>query len=341
MEVAKARYNGRMTHIAFLEVDDEDASAVKAKFPSAFVSAKPLSGVDVNGTMSDAEVLCCFIYSRIGRKELDAMPKLKLICTRSVGYDHIDAAACVQRGITVCNVPDYGSHVIAEHVFALLLAATRHITEADARVQSGNFDYHGLRGMSLRGKTIGVLGTGKIGRKVCAIAHGFGMRILACDKCRTLELERDLGVRYVSYDDILRESDVLTLHLPATKQTEHIVNDAAIALMKNDAILINTARGSLIDTAALVRALESGKFSHVLLDVMEHEKNFEKNSGLVAHPKVVATPHIAFFADQSVRAMYDDAFMSIDQHLRNERPEHAVKTETEVCDLDGLKKQAV
>lgn len=326
-----------MTTLAFLEVDAEDGARVRESFPDAFLTGDNMQQEGVAEAVRDAEVISCFIYSKFGKRELDALPNLKLLCTRSVGYDHIDLAECRKRNITVCNVPDYGSHVIAEHVFALLLSATRHIAEADARVESGNFDYHGLRGMSLKGKTIGVAGTGKIGRRVCKIAHGFGMRILAFDKCRTLELEERLGVAYVDFDALLSGSDVLTLHLPANDATGHMLNADTMARMKDGAVLINTARGSLIDTNALVHAVKKGKFSHVLLDVLEHEKNFEENRELISLPQVLVTPHIAFFADESMRRMFEETFTSIDHYRSGSIPSHAVEPVRVVCDLDGLK----
>ncbi len=328
-----------MMNITFLEVDTEDQAAVKKRFPDVHISEMNIQSPGIAEELKDTEIISCFIYSKFTKKELDALPKLKLLCTRSVGYDHIDLAECEKRKIVVCNVPDYGSHVIAEHVFALLLSATRHISEAEARVESGNFDYHGLRGMALKGKTIGVVGTGKIGRRVCGIAHGFGMRILAFDTCRTLELEELLHVKYVDLETILKESDVLTLHLPVTDDTKHMINTESIKTLKDGAVLINTARGALIDTNALVTAIKAGKFSHVLLDVLEHEKNFEENKELIGFPNVVVTPHIAFFADESMRRMYEDSFESIEQFLAGGVPVHKAEQMHVVCDLEGLKKK--
>jgi D-lactate dehydrogenase len=325
-----------MPAIVFLEVDPEDEDRVRSRFPGCAV-LRATGGEGLPAPCKEAEIVACFITSKFGKSQLQECPKLKLLCTRSVGYDHIDLGECQRRGITVCNVPDYGSHVIAEHVFALLLSATRHIREADERVESGEFDYHGLRGMSLKGKTIGVVGTGKIGVKVCQIAHGFGMEILAFDKCRTLMLEDLLGVRYVPLEDLLSKSDVVTLHVPATAETRHMINGDAIRHMKNGVVLINTARGDLIDTPALVEGIKGGKFSHVLLDVLEHEKNFEENEELIQFKNVVTTPHIAFYAEESMQRMYEDCFQSIDQFLHGETPAHVVKVERVVCDMPGLK----
>ncbi len=325
-----------MIKIVFLQVDSEDQLLTKKRFPDAEV----IEGIpdDIAAVCADAEIVSIFIGIAINADLLSKLPKLKLLCTRSVGFNHIDLEYCAKNNITVCHVPDYGSHVIAEHVFALLLSTLRHIPEADKKVESGDFDYHGLRGVSLRGKTLGIVGTGKIGRKAAQIAAGFGMRILAVDKCRTIELEDLLQVKYTELDQLLSESDIITLHLPSTEETHHMIDADAFSKMKEGVCLVNTARGELIDSDALLDALNSGKVKHALLDVLEHEHNFEENKALITHPSVVSTPHIAFYAEESMHNMYEDAFTSIDEYLRGEKPEHTVKPPTVVCDLDGVKK---
>ncbi len=322
-----------MTRITFLDVDPEDRALVLDAFPDAAIAEGPLSGDALVQACKESDVVSCFICSPFTKDVLAKLPKLRLIATRSVGHDHIDTNACAARGITVCNVPDYGSHVIAEHVFALLLSTLRHIREGDERTEGGTFDYHGLRGMALKGKTLGILGTGKIGRKVAKIAFGFEMTILATDQCRTVELETELGVRYVSLEELLKESDILTLHVPATPETEHLFDTKAFSRMKDGVVLINTARGSLIDSEALLSALESGKVSKALLDVLEHEQNFGENKALIRHPNVVTTPHVAFYADDSMRNMYIDATMSIRQWMDGKKPEHVIHPLNIVCDL--------
>jgi len=321
--------------IVFLQVDAEDRQRVAKHFPDA----KVIEGVpeDVAGACKDAEVISTFLGVRFDGALLKKLPKLKLLCTRSVGYDHIDLDACRVQGIAVCNVPDYGSYVIAEHVFALLLSTLRHIPEGDRKVHGGQFDYHGLRGMALQGKTIGIVGTGKIGRSVAEIAHGFGMKILAVDKCRTLELQDRLGVRYTELPELLAQSDIVTLHLPSLKETRHIIDAKAFTDMKKGVILINTARGDLIDSGALLDALRTGNVRYALLDVLEHEQNFEENKDLIAHAGVVVTPHIAFYAEESMTNMYEDSFQSIEQWQRREVPAHVVKPPTVVCDLKGVR----
>lgn len=324
--------------IVFLDVEETDRALVREHFPDTVFADAGLRDAALVNACKDASVISTFITTPFPRQVIKQLPALKLLCTRSVGYDHIDLDACKEREITVCNVPDYGSHVIAEHVFALLLSTLRHIGEGKERVARGTFDYHGLRGMALKDKTIGILGTGKIGRAAARIAHGFGMRILATDQCRTLELERDLGVRYVPFEELLHESDILTLHVPATPETEHLLNDAVFKKMKDGVVLVNTARGSLIDSQALLQALNSGKVAHALLDVLEHEQNFGENKALIKHKNVVATPHIAFYADDSMQSMFNDTFQSIRQWMDGKQPEHMVRPVEKVCDLPSVKK---
>ncbi len=327
----------RMTSITFFDVEQADRPLVTSTLAGAAFLPADLPEAEIAAQCGDTEIISTFITTAFPRGLVAKLPRLKLLCTRSVGHDHIDVAACRERGIVVCNVPDYGSHVIAEHVFALLLSELRHIHLGSERVKGGDFDYHGLRGIALKGKTIGIVGTGKIGRQAARIAHGFGMAILATDQCRTTELETQLGVRYVPLRELLGKSDIVTLHLPAMPETEHLIDASALALMKQGAVLVNTARGSLIDSAALLAALQAGRLSHVLLDVLEHERNFQENRDLVKHPRVVVTPHIAFYADDSLRNMYTDCFQSIAQWQSGKRPDHAVETATVICDLPPIR----
>ena len=223
-------------------------------------------------------------------------------------------------------------------MFALLLSTLRHINEGDERVEAGNFSYLGLRGKSLRGKTIGIVGTGKIVRRVAQIAHGFGMHIIAVDRCRTLELEDLLGVHYVTVDELLQQSDIISLHLPFKDETKHIIDKDAFEKMKDGVIVVNTARGPLMDSGALLESLKSGKVAYALLDVLEDEKDLEESKELIAHPNAITTPHIAFYADDSVETMYEDCFDSIEQWQAGEEPEHIVKPPKIVCDLPELKR---
>lgn len=311
--------------ILFLDTEEADRQKVLDKYPTATFGSHELQGDSLVEAAKDAEIISTFITTNFTEDVLKRLPKLKLLCTRSVGYDHIHLPTCQAQGIQVAHVPDYGSHVIAEHAFALLLGTLRHINEGNRRVEAGSFDYRGLRGLALMGKTIGVIGTGRIGRRAVQIAHGFEMNILAYDIYPNQEIVDKYGVKYVELPELLAKSDIVTLHAPASKDTEHLLNADAISKLKDGAIVVNTARGALIDSKALLAALESGKVAWALLDVLEFENNLELSKDLVAHPRVVVTPHIAFYADDSLRNMYQDCFTSIDQFQKGEPLSHAVK----------------
>jgi D-lactate dehydrogenase len=263
--------------------------------------------------IGDAEILSVFIYSDLDAALLRRLPKLKMIATRSTGYDHIDIAFCRERGIVVCNVPSYGANTVAEHSFALILSLSRKIYPARERTLHGDFSFHGLQGFDLLGKTLGVIGTGRIGRHVIRIANGFQMRVLAHDKRGDPALAELLGFRYVELDQLLSDSDVITLHCPLTPETRHLIGKNEFQLMKRGALLINTARGGLVDTEALLWALEGGMLSGAGLDVLEEEeaireerellsKHFDegklrsviRNHILLKRDDVIITPHIAF-----------------------------------------------
>ena len=269
---------------------------------------------------ADAEAVSVFVYSKVGAETLAKLPGVKFVTTRSMGFDHIDLAACRERGITVSRVPAYGERTVAEHAFALILALSRKIFLAYERTEKGIFDYHGLQGFDLCGKTIGVVGTGRIGANVARIAKGFDMRILATDPYPRQELAEELGFHYVPLDVLLSQSEVITLHAPYLPETHHLINENNIGRVKKGAILINTARGALIDTKALLKALDEGILSGAGLDVLEEEcfikeeseimsKDFPKkcdlgtivrNHMLIARNDVIITPHIAFNSREAV-----------------------------------------
>ena len=191
------------------------------------LTAEPLRP-DNAARYADADVVSTFIYSKLGRDVLEKLPALKLIATRSTGYDHIDIAYCAAHDITVSNVPTYGENTVAEHVFALLLAISHRLREAIERARSGRFTPEGLVGFDLQGKTLGVVGTGNIGVHVIRIARGFGMKVLAFDVKPQAKLAAECGFTYVSLDDLLAGSDVVTLHVPALPQTENLIDAARL-----------------------------------------------------------------------------------------------------------------
>jgi D-lactate dehydrogenase len=260
-----------------------------------------------------AEALSVFIYSHVTREVIAGMPQLRFIATRSTGYDHIDVDACRARGIAVSNVPSYGENTVAEHTIGLLLMLSRKVHQSVLQMRSGRVDLAELTGFDLQGKTIGVVGAGHIGLHVIRIARGFGMHVLAFDVRRDPFLADLLGFEYAGMERLLAESDIVTLHSPLTEKTHHLMGREQFARMKDGAIIVNTARGGLIDTDAMVDALESGKLGGAGLDVLEGEELIKEEKQLLQQPldverlrtavrnrvllgrdNVVFTPHNAF-----------------------------------------------
>lgn len=282
-----------------------------------------LSGVEP-GTMGDVEVLMPFIHSTVGEEELAAMPNLRLVATRSTGYDHVDLEAASTRGVAVANVPAYGENTVAEHTFALILALSRKVHQAYVRTQRGDYTLEGLRGFDLYGKTFGVVGAGAIGLHAIRMAKGFGMRVLAYDVRQNQLLADVLGFEYVDLDELLASSDIVSLHAPAVPATHHIINRETLSKMKRGSLLINTARGSLVDTEALRWALDEGILAGAGLDALEGEEFLQHEDELLSQPgaeeklkmivrnqvlqrrdDVVITPHIAFNSEEALRRILD------------------------------------
>jgi D-lactate dehydrogenase len=271
------------------------------------------------GAASDCEAISPFIYSKINAASIARLPALRLVATRSTGFDHVDLTACAQRGITVCNVPSYGENTVAEHTFALILSISRKVHLAYQRVKAGNFSLDGLRGFDIKGKTIGVVGAGHIGLHVIKMAKGLGMRVLVTDIRHDPFLEEVLGFQYVPLDELLARSDIISLHAPYNPQTHHLINSSNLGKIKRGAILINTSRGGLVDTDALCKALEQEILSGAGLDVLEGEemileegqllvdeekperlKLAVQNHRILGNPNVVFTPHNAFNSAEAV-----------------------------------------
>lgn len=286
---------------------------------------------DAAAGYADAQALSPFIYSVLDRRTLQRLPQVKLIATRSTGYEHIDLDYCRQRGITVCNVPEYGAATVAEHVFGLLLTISHNLYEAVSRTRRGDFSLQGLRGFDLRGKTLGVVGTGSIGRYVIEIARGFGMEVLAFDLAPRGELADRLGFRYTSLDDLLARSDAVTLHVPARPSSPPLLSAAEFGKMKRGAVLINTSRGSLVDIRSLLQALADGRVAAAGLDVLPEEPaireeaellraafqrthNLETllaNHILLRMRNVYVTPHSAFDTREAVERILETTIGNI------------------------------
>lgn len=271
-----------------------------------------------------------FIYSRINGQIIRQIPSLKLIVTRSTGFDHIDLEECRKGGITVCNVPSYGENTVAEHTFALILSLSRNICRTCVRRLGYDFSIEGLKGFDLKGKTIGVVGAGRIGLHVIRISKGFGMNVLAYDAYQNKLLSEVLEFEYVPLEELLKESDIITLHVPYNKSTYHLINKDTLKLVKKGAILINTSRGSVVDTEALIEALDKKTLGGVGLDVIEGEelvkeekqllydpKNLEVLSNLVkshillSRDNVIFTPHIAFYSQEALERILETTVQNI------------------------------
>ncbi len=306
--------------IAFFEIQGWERPLLEEAFKEheLFFSEKPLQTSDLT-TVRDFEALSVFIYSRVSREIIDAMTNLKLVATRSTGYDHIDLAAAKTRGIIVSNVPTYGEHTVAEHTFALILALSRNVHKSHVRRLKNDFSIEGLKGFDLKDKTIGVVGAGKIGLHAIRIARGFGMRVLAYDAFQNNFLSDVLDFEYVTLDRLLAESDIITLHTPYNEKTHHLINEQSIKKIKRGSLLVNTARGELVDNDALIQALDQGILAGAGLDVIEGELLIKEEKELLSGTKlsgdlselvndhnllrrdnVVYTPHIAFYSDEAL-----------------------------------------
>ena len=300
--------------IAIFEADLTEQSYFKSVFPEhELVFVDDELSMDNVSTVKDIEILVVFVYSRITKEIIDALPNLKFIATMSTGFDHIDLEAAKNRNITVSNVPVYAETVVAEHTFALLLSVSRRLEDSFERARKAEFNPEGLTGFELRGKTLGVIGIGAIGKHVIEIANGFGMNVLAYARHPDLVLEQKLKFKHVDLQVLFSSSDVISLHIPYTKETHHFLSEKQFSQMKNNAVIINTARGGLIHNSALLDALNSGKIYAAGLDVLEEEPVLHEEKQLLSsrfdreklqsvledhmlcnHPKVVITPHNAF-----------------------------------------------
>jgi D-lactate dehydrogenase len=292
---------------------------------------------------ADADAVTLFVQSRLDESALARMPRLRFVAARSTGYDHIDLKACAKRGIVVSNVPSYGQNTVAEHTFGLLLTLSHRLEAAIDRTRKGDFSQAGLRGFDLNGKTLGVVGTGMIGRCVIRIAGGFEMKVLAYDVHPDADFAAASGFRYVPLDTLLAESDIVSLHVPSTPATRHMISQAAFDRMKPGVVLINTARGDIVDVKALVRALAEGKVAAAGLDVLPEEPVIREEAELLRSVynqrhdletlladhvllrlrNVIVTPHSAFNTLEAVQRIADTTVENV-RAFAEGRPIHQV-----------------
>ncbi len=285
---------------------------------------------------ADAEVISTFIYSDLGRGTLERFENLRLIAARSTGTDHIDKDYCQEKDIEIRNVPSYGENTVAEHVFGLILTISHQIWEAVDRTRKGEFDFEGLQGFDLKGKTLGVIGTGSIGEHAIRIAKGFGMEVVAHDVQQRPELADELSFRYLDLNDLLAESDVITIHVPGTEATEGLLSYDEFNRMKDEVVLINTSRGSVVDVKALTEALADGKVAAAGLDVLPDEPAVREEAELLRAAfrrehdlerlladhlllrlrNVYITPHSAFNTREAVQRILDTTVENISSFVQ-------------------------
>jgi len=323
--------------VVFFETGHDDIVKFRGKlagFDLDFVDV-PLN-LDTIDKAKDADVIVVFIYSTVNKEVLDLLPNLKFINTMSTGFDHIDIGECKKRSILVSNVPSYGEITVAEHTFALLLSLSRRMVESYARVKSGYFSPEGLTGFDLSGKTIGVVGVGAIGKNVIKIAKGFGMNVLGYKRTPDPKLEQELGFKITDLDTLLSSSDIVSIHLPYSQETHHLIDEEKFAIMKEGAIILNTARGAIIDTQAMLSSLGKGKLAGIGLDVCEGEPVLREEAELLSrqfnneqmlyvleehmllsHKNVIITPHNAFNSREALHIIHDTTIENIKKFTSN------------------------
>ena len=284
------------------------------------------------GLAEGAGAVCVFVHDRADAPALERLAGLgvRLVAIRAAGFNNVDLAAAAALGLTVARVPAYSPHAVAEHAAALILSLNRKIHRAYNRVREGNFALDGLLGFDLAGKTAGVVGTGKIGAVLVRILAGFGCRVLAHDPQPSPDLEA-LGAEYVALDDLFARADVISLHVPLTPQTRHLVDARALARMRHGVMLVNTSRGALVDTPAVIDALKSGRIGALALDVYEEEADLffrdlseqiiqdDVFTRLLTFPNVLITGHQAYFTREALRGIAETTLANIDAFERGER----------------------
>jgi D-lactate dehydrogenase len=324
--------------IAFFEIQEWEKDYLAPNFPDCELSFHA-DRVDADHIPDGRGVDCLsvFVHSRVTPAVLDKLPNLKLVATRSTGFDHVDTSVCKQRGIAVTNVPTYGENTVAEHTFALILSLSRNVHKSYRHAVEGRMDLAMLTGFDLQGKTLGVIGAGRIGLHVVRIARGFAMRVLVADVRQDPFLAELLTFKYVPLERLLAESDIVSLHAPYLPATHHLINRERLAEMKRGALLINTSRGGLVDTDALIAALDSGQLGGAGLDVIEGEELIKEEHELLHTPSaadalqvlvrrsvllkkenVVFTPHNAFNSREALRRILDTTVANVHAWQRGE-----------------------
>lgn len=295
--------------------------------------------------ISDSDIISTFIKTEFPKEIIEKLENTKLIATRSTGYDHIDLEATKKAGIAVANVPNYGSRTVAEYTFALILGLSRKSHAAYDRLrEDGKTDIKDYEGFDLIGKTLGVIGVGNIGKNVIKIAKGFSMNVLAFDVHPEEEFAKEMDFKYETLENVLANSDIVTLHVPYIEQTHHLINEKNLKLMKKTAYLINTSRGEVVDTKALVNTLEDAEIAGAGLDVLEGERNLNEELDLLSEEindinefqilladhklidmeNVIVTPHIAFNTKEAKNEILETTIENIKSFI-NGQPKNIIQ----------------
>lgn len=331
-----------MTKIVFFDVRDEETEFLKnsceGKYEYEFI-AEPLDDkIQLSDEIKQADVISCFTFSRVSANILKQFPNLKLIALRCVGFDHIDIDYCKANGIQVVNSFGYGNNTVAEFAFALIFDVMRKVSRAYMNLKNEHLDRDIYTGFELKGKNIGIIGTGAIGAESVRIAKGFGMNVLAYDIYPKQELVEKYDVKYLPLDELIKESDVISLHAPLTDENFHLIDENKFNLMKPNAVIVNTARGELIDSKALYEALSNQKIFGAGLDVLEAEnvliqpdaitdfdyltndyiKQTLINERLLRLHNAVVTPHIAYNTKEAQDRILNITMNNIDSFFQNE-----------------------
>lgn len=287
---------------------------VNINYGHELIFLEPRLHLETSILANECEAVCVFVNDQLDRATITQLARqgVRLIALRCAGFNNVDLIAAKDYGLTVVRVPAYSPYAVAEHTVGMMLSLNRKFYRAYSRVRENNFALEGLLGFDMHGKTVGIIGTGKIGAIVAQILKGFGCQLLAYDVSVNNECQQ-IGVEYVALTEIFQRSDIITLHCPLTPQTQHLIDVEAFNLMKNGVMLINTSRGALIDTKAAIKALKSGKIAYLGLDVYEQESDlfFEDLSDrviqddvfqrLLTFPNVLITGHQAFFTDTALK----------------------------------------
>jgi D-lactate dehydrogenase len=329
--------------IAVFDTHSYDRSALEAanaNYGHELTFFEPRLTAETARLAAGFPAVCSFVNDRLDRAALEKLQQggTRLVALRSAGYNHVDLEAAADLGLTVVRVPAYSPHAVAEHAVALILALNRKIYRAFNRVREGNFELDGLVGYDLTGKTVGVVGTGKIGAVFAGIMRGFGCRVLAFDLYPSEQLTA-AGVAYVTREEIFAASDILSLHVPLTPDTHHMIDGAALASMKRGVVLINTSRGALIDTRALIAALKTGQIGAAGLDVYEEEEGLffrdlsnqvlqdDVLARLLTFPNVLITAHQAFLTREALDSIATTTLDNVRAFESDGRAQNEVRAE--------------